>query len=73
MTFPDWVKTQQHGTLKKMERAGVAGYTTLGRVAHGELLSDYRVAQRISEATGGAVSIAELCEPDAKRDGEAAE
>lgn len=38
-------------------------YTSLKAYAHGKLVVRYDVAKRISEATGGAVTIAELCEP----------
>lgn len=62
MTFAEWVKDQPYGVLKRLERQHGFGYQTLARVKRGELLKRYDIAKHLSEATGGAVSIAELCE-----------
>lgn len=62
MRFPEWVKQQPRGVLKRIEREHDVGYNTLARLVRGETLSNYTVAKKISDATGGAVSIAEICE-----------
>jgi hypothetical protein len=61
MDFPAWVATQPHGTLKRIEREYGAGYSTLHRLMNGGRLDSYDLAERISKATSGAVSIEELC------------
>ncbi|MCC7542380.1 MAG: hypothetical protein IT379_39545 [Deltaproteobacteria bacterium] len=63
MRFPEWVDSQGHGVMTRIQRDTGVGYTTLMRARRGELIGEYATAKRISEATGGAVSIAELCEP----------
>jgi hypothetical protein len=45
------------------QRSGVS-YTTVRRAAAGEILiKNYDVARKISDATGGAVSVDDLCNP----------
>jgi hypothetical protein len=61
MRFPDWVEAQEKGALKRIERETGVGYTTLMRLRAGEAISRYDVAEKISKATGGAVSIQEIC------------
>jgi hypothetical protein len=62
MTFAEWVKDQPYGVMKRLEREHGFGYQTLSRVKRGERLKRYDIARRLSAATGGAVSIADLCE-----------
>lgn len=61
MRFPEWVKSQPHGTLKRIERETGVGYNTLARLNRGETINRYDVAEKISEATDRAVSIDDLC------------
>lgn len=63
MDFPSWAKAQPHGTLKRIEREQGVGYMTLYRLKRGERIDSYDLAARISKATGGEVSIDELCAP----------
>lgn len=63
MDFPTWVSGQPRGVLKRIEREANAGYSTLNRLMRGERLDSYGLASRISEATGGEVTIDELCKP----------
>lgn len=65
MDFPTWAKAQPHGTLKRIEREHSVGYMTLYRLKNGGRLDSYDLAARISKATGGEVSIDELCAPRA--------
>jgi hypothetical protein len=68
MRFPAWVRTQPKGVLKDIERRTGVGYTTLMRLNAGESITRYDVAKRISDATAGAVSVEELCEPPSRAD-----
>lgn len=61
MDFPTWAALQPHGTLKRIERETRIGYTTLHRLKRGDRLDSYQLAERVSRATGGAVSIDDLC------------
>lgn len=65
MRFPEWVQTQERGALKRIERQTGVGYTTLMRLNSGDTIARYDVAKRISEATDGAVTVDELCDPAA--------
>lgn len=61
MRFSEWVGTQPRGTLKRLERQTGVGYTTLQRLRLGQTLVRYDIARKLSEATGGEVSIDDLC------------
>lgn len=65
MRFPEWVQSQEKGALKRIEREVGVGYTTLMRLNAGETITRYDVAKRISDATGGEVTVDELCDPTA--------
>lgn len=67
MRFPQWVARQPRGILKRIELEHGVGYNTLARVMRGEILTNYTVAKRISDATSGAVSVPELCEAPTAR------
>lgn len=71
MDFKTWAEAQSHGVLKRIERETGVGYTTLHRLKRGDRLDSYALAEKVSEATGGEVSIAELCRPG--RDAEVAQ
>lgn len=62
MTFPDWIQSQPHGTLKRLERETGVAYSTLHRARIGEPIGSYATAKKIADATAGAVTVAELCE-----------
>lgn len=72
MRFSEWAKRQPRGVLKRIEREQGVGYNTLSRLMRGETLANYVVAKKISDATDGEVSVAELCEPAAAPPHEAA-
>lgn len=67
MRFPEFVRTQPRGWVKRLDREGVASESSLRKLVAGGVISDYLMAERISDATGGAVTIPELCKPPAKR------
>ncbi len=61
MDFPTWVQSQPRGVLKRIERDCGIGYTTLHRLKRGARLDSYDLAKRLSAATGGEVTIDDLC------------
>ena len=64
MTLAEWCKTQPHGALVQIQRETGIGYTTLMRAKRGEPIAEYSTAKKISDATGGEVSIAVTFEID---------
>lgn len=62
MTFDEWARLQPRGTMMGLVRAGITSNTTIHRLRRGGRVQSYELARRISDATGGAVSIAALCE-----------
>jgi hypothetical protein len=64
MRFPEWARQQPRGALKRIERDHGVGYNTLARLMRGETLANYTVAKKISDATDGAVTVAEICEAE---------
>lgn len=66
MRFPDWVKKQPRGALKEIERKYGVAYMTLMRARRGEAVS-FQIAQKLTDATAGVVSIEELCDPKRRK------
>lgn len=66
--FRRWLDKSPPGTTKRLIQHGVLSSATIHKLRHGGLLRDYSLARRVSEATEGVVSIADLCEqPKTKR------
>ena len=63
MRMPDYIKDKPRGEMARLSRESGLAYGTVLNVCNGELLKTYETAKKLSEATGGVVSIAELCEP----------
>lgn len=63
MTFSEWLTTQPRGALMRVEREVACSHTTLWRIQGGKPVTSYKLARKISDATGGAVSVDELCAP----------
>lgn len=61
MRFPEWYASQPRGTGQRLVRELNIGTTTIHRLNQGGLVTAYELASKISAATGGAVSIEELC------------
>lgn len=61
MTLDNYLKTAGITAKEFAKRSGVS-YNTVKSVRRGLRLRLYDKAERISKATGGMVSIAELCE-----------
>ena len=60
MNFAKWYDKAPAGTHTRLRAAGI-GCATIHRLAHGGVIDSYELASRVSELTGGEVSIAELC------------
>lgn len=67
MRLDEWVAQSAAGELSRLARKTKLAYTTVFAIAHGQQTPRYNTAKRLSDATGGEVSIAELCEPRAGR------
>ncbi len=63
MQLSDWIAREGRGSVTRLMRETGLAYTTIHYAARGEAISQYDTAKRISVATGGEVSIKELCEP----------
>lgn len=61
MDFPSWAEKQPHGALTQLARETGCAYVTLHRLKRGGRIDSYSLAERISRATGGEVSIDDLC------------
>jgi hypothetical protein len=61
MTLADWVKKQGRGAISRLMRETGLAYTTILAARDQRWTARGDTARKISEATGGAVSIAELC------------
>ena len=69
MTLEDFVKERGHGAIAQLARKAGVSQPTVVKAVRGEPIGRWEVAKRISEATGGAVSIQELCEPSPPKQG----
>lgn len=61
MRLKQWVEREGRGEIMRLMRVTGLSYQAVHAIAHGRK-SSYDSAERISKATDGAVSIAELCE-----------
>lgn len=67
MRLSEWVTTRGKGELARLTRVTGLSYPTVHGLANGRHRARYATAKLISAATGGAVSIVELCELPPKR------
>jgi hypothetical protein len=63
MHLDEYVAREGRGTLEKLRRETGLAYTTVFKASRRVPIKTYDAARRISLATGGEVSIAELCAP----------
>lgn len=74
MKLAEYVEREGWGSIQRIcERSGVSYPTVHGAAKHWTPITKYDVAKAISEATGGEVSIKELCEPGPPPAAEASE
>jgi hypothetical protein len=62
MKLSEFVKEGGRGTKARLSRASGLSWATVHACCKGELIKLYETAKRLSAATDGAVSVAELCE-----------
>ena len=67
MTFHEWYQAQPRGTSQRLIRDLKIGPSTIARLNEGKPVATYALAKKISDATDGSVSVADLCEPPALR------
>jgi len=63
MTFVEYMKAHPKTDLKALAVTSGVSLQTLKACARGMKLSRYEKAEGLSKATGGACTIAELCDP----------
>lgn len=59
MTLKEWLRSKGRGECSRLVREALVSYPTIREAQKGNLVSD-EIAQRISAATGGAVSAASM-------------
>jgi hypothetical protein len=62
MRLAQWVKEQGRGELARLQRVTGLSYPTVHAIYSGTQTPGYATAVKISRATGGVVTVAELCE-----------
>ena len=61
--FHAWAAAQPDGVYTRIHReTGIAG-STLHRIKNGDMVPSYALARRLSLATGGKVTVEQLCGP----------
>lgn len=64
MKFAEYIAHAPKGEMSRLCRVTGLGYSTINELKNGKrCLHRYDVAAKLSLATGGAVTIAELCDP----------
>jgi hypothetical protein len=62
MKFATWLAKQAHGTRARVIRE-VGSERAVRRAQCGEPIATYQLAEKLSKATGGVVTVASLCKP----------
>ena len=62
MLLGDYIKKHGYGTMRLLANDSGVSYVTVRNATRGMLIKHYDVAKALSKATGGVVSIPELCE-----------
>lgn len=63
MHFDKWLEGQERGTQARIYREFGVSFAIMYRAQKRNPIKRYATAKALSEATGGKVSITELCEP----------
>ena len=59
MVLSEWMESQPKGVLTRLARDSGLAYTTVFFIAHGGAVRTLETARKLSEATGGEVSVEE--------------
>lgn len=63
-SLSEWCDARGRGAMADLARESGVSYQTIQKVAtHGQRVVRYDVAKAISDATGGEVTVKDLCEP----------
>ena len=62
MQLTDWLRAKGRGELARIQRVSGVSYSTLHKVTRGTPVGTYEVARKISDATGGKVTVLALME-----------
>ena len=63
MRFPDWLDTQPRGTATRLSRETGVALGTIWNARNFGFVHTTRIARILSDATGGTVTVEELCRP----------
>jgi DNA-binding XRE family transcriptional regulator len=63
MDLDEYIRSKPYGEHARIAKAADVFYTTITAIRKRRSKPTYATAKRISEATGGAVTIEDLCEP----------
>lgn len=63
MQLRDWLEQQPAGVITRLHHDTKLACSTIHKIKRGTMVPSYRVAKILSDATGGEVTIADLCEP----------
>jgi hypothetical protein len=66
MRLREYIDTAGHGEISRIVRAAGVAASTLHDVLNGKPIRRYETAKKIAAATGGKVTVEELCEAPAK-------
>lgn len=61
MDLKTWVMLAGKGAMSRLARESGIAWSTVHAACHGRPVHNYRVARALSDATGGAVTLEELC------------
>ena len=62
VTLSEWIDSKGRGEVSRLTRVTGLAYTTIMYARDGRKRVGYETAKAISDATGGKVSIADICE-----------
>ena len=66
MRLADWIQERGRGAMAALSRDSGLSYLTVFRASRGRAIKTYATAKALSVATGGVVSVEELCEEHGK-------
>ena len=64
MRLSEWLEKRGWGSAAQLSYDTRISTATISKAVRGERIGQYRIAKKLSEATGGEVSIEELCDPE---------
>ncbi len=65
MQLSHWIKREGRGAITRICRESGVAYSTIYTAYRGQRIGRYATAKAISDATGGEVTVEDLCTPQA--------